>query len=245
MMKKIRSYIHTTTFYITSLLSLLPSLASAQSQYAECEDTCSHIHGIDISHYQGEVFWETICNNTKMAYVYIKATEGETRIDPKYEQNVLTAHRYGLKVGSYHFYRPTVPQETQVANFFAQCKPSEQDLIPMIDVEVTGGLGTEALCDSLFKFLYLVEQVYRQRPLIYVGTNFYNKHFQGKLDRYLLMVAQYSERLPVLADGKDIALWQYTGKGHLHGINGYVDKSRFMGRHQLRELRFRHRKGEP
>jgi lysozyme len=135
-----------------------------------------------------------------MAYVYIKATEGETRIDPKYEQNVLTAHRYGLKVGSYHFYRPTVPQETQVANFFAQCKPSEQDLIPMIDVEVTGGLSTEALCDSLFKFLYLVEQVYRQRPLIYVGTNFYNKHFQGKLDRYLLMVAQYSERLPVLAD---------------------------------------------
>ena len=234
--------IHTIT---AVLLSMLTCTAAAQSSYSECEDTCSHIHGIDISHYQGEVFWETVGTGTKMAYVYIKATEGSTRIDPTYEQNVLTAHNYGLKVGSYHFYRPTVDQELQVANFFAQCKPSEQDLIPMIDVEVTGGLSTEQLCDSLFKFLDMIEQVYRQRPLIYVGTNFYNKHFQGKLDRYLLMIAQYSTREPVLADGRDITMWQYTGSGHLHGINGYVDKSRFMGEHKLRELRFRHRKGEP
>ena len=228
--------------YLTSLI--IPCAANAQSQYTECEDTCTHVHGIDISHYQGEVFWETICNNTKMAYVYIKATEGETRIDPKYEQNVLTAHRYGLKVGSYHFYRPTINQEYQVANFYAQCKPSEQDLIPMIDVEVTGGLSTEALCDSLFKFLEMIEQVYRQRPLIYAGANFYNKHLKGKLDRYLIMIAQYSDREPVLADGRDVTMWQYTGKGPLHGVNGYVDKSRFMGEHKLRELRFKHRKGE-
>ena len=237
-----RRIICCATLYLTSLIT--PCAANAQSQYTECEDTCAHVHGIDISHYQGEVFWETICNNTKMAYVYIKATDGETRIDPKYEQNVLTAHRYGLKVGSYHFYRPTINQEYQVANFFAQCKPSEQDLIPMIDVEVTGGLSTEALCDSLFKFLEMIEQVYRQRPLIYAGANFYNKHLKGKLDRYLIMIAQDSDKEPGLADGRDVTMWQYTGKGHLHGVNGYVDKSRFMGEHKLRELRFKHRKGE-
>ena len=239
--------LHFTRYTLSALIITLLSAtdSKAQSQYTECEDTCAHIHGIDISHYQGNVFWETVGTGTKMAYVYIKATEGSTRIDPTYEQNVLTAHSYGLKVGSYHFYRPTVDQELQVANFFAQCKPSEQDLIPMIDVEVTGGLSTEALCDSLFKFLDMIEQVYRQRPLIYAGANFYNKHLQGKLDRYLIMIAQYSNKEPVLADGRDVTMWQYTGKGHLHGINGYVDKSRFMGEHKLRELRFRHRKGEP
>ena len=115
--------IHTIT---AVLLSMLTCTAAAQSPYSECEDTCSHIHGIDISHYQGEVFWETVGTGTKMAYVYIKATEGSTRIDPTYEQNVLTAHNYGLKVGSYHFYRPTVDQELQVANFFAQCKQASR-----------------------------------------------------------------------------------------------------------------------
>lgn len=228
--------------FIIAVLSLLPHNMCAQ-QY-ECEDTCDHIHGIDISHYQGEVFWEALSENSKTAYVYIKATEGGDRIDERYEQNLLTAHQHGIKVGSYHFYRPKTPQKTQLANFVLQCRPSEQDLIPMIDVETTSGLPTEEFCDSLFKFLELVEETYQQRPLIYTGTNFYNKHLAEKLDRYLIMIAQYSTREPVLIDERDITLWQYTAKGRINGIRGYVDKSRFMGRHKLRELKFRHRKGE-
>ncbi len=215
-----------------------------KAQTVECEDTCDHIHGIDVSRYQGEVFWETVGEKTKMTYVYIKATEGGDRIDPRYEQNLLTAHKHGLKVGSYHFYRPRTPQEEQLANFVLQCRPSEQDLIPMIDVESTGGLPTEEFCDSLFKFLELVEETYSQRPLIYTGRNFYNKHLTEKLNRYLIMIAMYSEEVPVLDDGRDITLWQYTAKGRLRGVNGYVDKSRFMGDHRLRELKFRHRRGE-
>ena len=42
---------------------------SAQYYNVLCEDTCAHIHGIDISHYQGQVFWEHIGNNSKLAYV--------------------------------------------------------------------------------------------------------------------------------------------------------------------------------
>ena len=40
------------------ILSIFCTLAThAQT---ECEDTCQHIHGIDMSHYQGDVFWERI-----------------------------------------------------------------------------------------------------------------------------------------------------------------------------------------
>jgi len=58
---------------------------------------------------------------------------------------------------------------------------------------------------------------------------------------FSLLSYSQSESTPVLKDGRDIEMWQYTGKGKLNGINGYVDKSRFMGRHKLREIRFRHR----
>ena len=206
----------------------------------ECEDTCRHIHGIDLSHYQGTVFWETV-GKSKMAYVYLKATEGGTRIDDKYKQNIDLAHNYGLKVGSYHFYRPKVDQEEQLRNFMAQCRPGDQDLLPMIDVETRSGMPREEFRDSLAKFLSLVEEAYRQRPLVYTGTNFYNANLQGLLDDYKLMIAQYSSREPVLTDGKEYLLWQYSAKGRLDGINGFVDKSRFMGKHKLREIRFRHR----
>ncbi|MBR1503750.1 MAG: glycosyl hydrolase family 25 [Prevotella sp.] len=208
--------------------------------YLQCEDTCDHVHGIDLSHYQGEVFWETVGENTKTAYVYLKATEGGDRIDERYEQNIDLAHRYGLKVGSYHFFRPKSPLHLQLQNFMTQCRPGEQDLIPMIDIETTGGLPTDVFCDSLFTFLAMVEKAYRQAPLIYTYRNFYNKHLVGKLDDYKLMIAMYTPEEPELADGRDITMWQYTSKGRIIGVSGYVDKSRFMGKHGLRDIRFRH-----
>ena len=214
---------------------------SNYNPYLMCEDTCSHVHGIDLSHYQGEVFWETVGENTKMAYVYLKATEGGDRIDAKYERNIELAHRYGLKVGSYHFFRPKTPLHLQLKNFTTQCRPGEQDLIPMIDVETLGGLSVGQFRDSLTTFLGMIEKTYRQKPLVYTFRNFYNRHLIGVLNDYQLMIAMYTDEEPVLADERDITLWQYTGKGRIVGVNGYIDKSRFMGRHGLREIRFRHK----
>ena len=215
--------------------------ALAQNPYEQCEDTCQHVHGIDLSHYQGEVFWETVGENTKMAYVYLKATEGGDRIDEMYERNINLAHRYGLKVGSYHFYRPKTEQIKQLENFKTQCLPGEQDLIPMIDIDTKQVLPTEEFCDSLMKFLTLVEDAYKQKPLLYTGKNFYNKYLLSKVNDYQLMIAQYTEHEPVLADERDFTLWQYTGKGRIVGVSGYIDKSRFMGKHGLKEIRFRHK----
>ena len=226
---------------LIAIFAAITTGAQAQNPYEQCEDTCDHVHGIDLSHYQGEVFWETVGENTKMAYVYLKATEGGDRIDEMYERNINLAHRYGLKVGSYHFYRPKTEQIKQLENFKTQCLPGEQDLIPMIDIETKQGLNTEEFCDSLMKFLTLVEEAYKQKPLLYTGTNFYNKYLQGKIDDYQLMIAQYTEREPVLADERDFTLWQYTGKGRRGGVSGYIDKSRFIGKHGWKEIRFKHK----
>ena len=227
-------------FFLISTLFFVIAL-HAQNAFVECEDTCEHIHGIDLSHYQGNVFWEAIGENKKMAYVYLKATEGGDRIDDMFERNIQYAHAQGMKVGAYHFYRPKTPQHLQLKNFTTQCRPDEQDLIPMIDIETTGGLNTEDFCDSLFVFLELVEKEYRQKPLLYTGANFYDRHLLGKIDDYKVMIAQYPPNEPRLKDNRDITMWQYTGKGHINGVRGYIDKSRFMGRHRLREIRFRHR----
>ncbi len=227
-------------FVLIFILCVQHSAAQDYESYIQCEDTCRHVHGIDLSHYQGDVFWEIVGANSKMAYVYLKATEGSTHIDETYERNIELAHRYGLKVGSYHFFRPKTELSKQLENFMSQCRQGDQDLIPMIDIESTGGLKTDEFCDSLFKFLDLVEQAYRQKPLLYTYTNFYNKHLQGKIDEYQLMIAQYSDEKPVLADDRDYTMWQYTAKGRINGINTYVDKSRFMGRHSMREIRFKH-----
>ena len=122
-----------------------------------------------MSHYQGSVWWETISQNSnhKLNYVYLKASEGASHIDKTYLENIESAQRYGMNVGSYHFYRPKVPQEVQLQNFLTQCRPQDQDLIPMVDVETTGGLSAYALQDSLQRFLVLMTKAYGVRPLVY------------------------------------------------------------------------------
>lgn len=227
---------------IISLICIaLPSFAQDDWLYEQCEDTCKHIHGIDLSHYQGDVFWQAVGDNRKMAYVYLKATEGGDNIDSRYADNIRMAKAAGLKVGSYHFFRPKTAVHLQLENFTAQCRPEDQDLIPMIDIETTAKLSEEAFTDSLMSFLQLIEEYYHQKPLLYTGRNFYNKYLSGGLvDEYKLMIAMYNtDEEPVLIDDRDITMWQYTGKGSINGVKGYVDKSRFVGKHGLRELRFR------
>ena len=153
-----------------------------ENPYLCCEDTCGHVHGIDLSHYQGDVYWETVGQNTKMSYVYLKCTEGGDRIDSRYERNIEMAHQHGLKVGSYHFFRPMVNLTEQIENLKRQCLPAEQDLIPMLDVETLGNLRQEAFCDSLTKFLTLMEEAYHQKPIVYTYRNFYNENLVGRLD---------------------------------------------------------------
>jgi len=62
----------------------------------------------------------------------------------------------------------------------------------------------------------------------------------GKLNSYKLMIAMYTDEEPELADGRDITMWQYTSHGRITGVRGNVDKSRFMGNHELKEIKFNH-----
>ena len=60
--------------YTIAFFTFFTSMVMNAQNYIQCEDTCTHVHGIDLSHYQGDVFWETVGDNSKMAYVYLKAT---------------------------------------------------------------------------------------------------------------------------------------------------------------------------
>ena len=85
-------------------------------------------------------------------------------------------------------------------------------------------------------FLYMSDQP----PLIYTFRNFYNRHLIGQINDYKLMIAMYTDEEPELADGRDITMWQYTSHGRIVGVRGNVDKSRFMGNHGLRDIKFNH-----
>ena len=163
-------------------------------------------------------------------------------VDDTYEYNLTEARRNGIKAGSYHFFRPGVSAAGQFALFKRVIDKRKQDLLPLIDVEVTGGVSIATLHSRLQEFLKLVTEEYGRRPVIYTGRNFYNKYFADYdfYKPYLFMIAMYNTaEQPYLDNGEDYVIWQYSSKGRIDGIRGDVDQSRFVGRHTLSEILYK------
>ena len=184
--------------------------------------------GIDVSHYQGDIDWKAVAATGLVSYVYIKSSEGESLVDDYYRVNIEGARHAGLKVGSYHYYRPDADAELQFKNLTSQIKREEQDLAPIIDIEKRGSKSTDDFIASFSAFLAKVEKYYGCKPVIYTFHNFYNKYLSGHFKGYRLMIARYRDDEPTLDDDQPFQVWQYTQHGNIDGIDGYVDRSLVM-----------------
>lgn len=185
--------------------------------------------GIDVSKHQGVIKWNEVAKDKKIKFVYVRATMGKGHKDRRYDRNLREAHRQGLKVGSYHFLTSKFSIDEQFRSFAAVARPSEQDLIPMVDVE-EGYLhrwSREQLQDSLAKFSRLVKQRYGRKPMIYSNESFYNKMLAPRFNDHIIYMASYSRFMPAIKGDHNHNLWQYSEHGHIRGIGEYVDLCRF------------------
>lgn len=186
-------------------------------------------NGIDISRYQTHIDWQTVAANKKIQFVYIKATEGASHTDSYYNRHFRNAKSVAIKVGSYHFFSSRSTPEKQFANFKKHVRKSEQDLIPMVDVEERLNARTPraTLQKNLQRFMDLVKEEYGVYPLLYSQYTFYKQKLSPEFDRYYIFMARYSNNPPVLDYGGKVNIWQFTEHGRLKGVRGSVDLDRF------------------
>ena len=238
------------TYARDTYFRLVLSLFCAVFELGVCHAQADHIedyvpehympevyHGIDVSNHQGRIDWNKVAGDENVQFVYIKATEGATYVSPTFEDNIREARKAGMKVGCYHFLRATSYIHDQFKNFIEYCRKDEQDLAPLIDIEVKGRWRADQVGDSVKLFADLLEQHYGCRPVIYTGSNFYNRYLSEHFnDGYELFIAKYSDSEPVLADGKEYTLWQFTDCGTVNGIRTDVDQSRFNTGKSLNDI---------
>ncbi|MBP5190154.1 MAG: glycosyl hydrolase family 25 [Bacteroidales bacterium] len=205
---------------IVVLLVLFPLAASAQK-------------GIDVSRFQDSINWKRVANNSKVEFVYVKATEGASISDPMYKYNVKKAREAGLLVGSYHVYSSRTTAYQQFANFKKTVGKTKQDLVPVLDIEANH-------CNKLYmarvdKLLELMEKEYGAKPMIYTSEKLYKTHFDiKKYKKYHYFIANY-KREPSMA----YTLWQYTQRGKLKGIAGFVDFSKFHKKYDVETIKIK------
>ncbi|MFK7932421.1 MAG: glycoside hydrolase family 25 protein [Saprospiraceae bacterium] len=187
------------------------------------------VHGIDISHYQSYVNWDTLAQQN-IQFAFVKATEGMTLVDSIFCHNWAEMERVGLKRGAYHFFRPTIPADIQARNFIDMVDIRPGDLPPVLDIEVLDGVSNAQLLDGVRMWLNLVEAHYNIKPVLYTYHKFYNRHLAGQFKNYPLWLARYNDsRQPTLADGSQWDFWQYGNRGRIKGVQGDVDLNVFRG----------------
>lgn len=182
------------------------------------------IIGIDVSHYQGKINWDKVNNwkGNEIQFVYVKATEGTTYQDRKYKANFNGALSNNFRVGSYHYFRTSSSIQGQFKNFTSVVDKNKQVLIPMIDVEEKKHWDNRTFHKNLKKFLLMIEDHYKVKPIIYCVNSFYNKYLSYGYEDYQFMIGRYSKNKPYMKKGA-WSIWQFSETGRINGIEKMVD----------------------
>ena len=201
--------------------------------------------GIDVSHWQGSIGWLQV-GAAGYDFAFAKATEGTTYIDPTYVTNRAGATAAGLRIGAYHFARPTGASDAaavasgiaQADYFIATAQPRRGDLLPVLDLEKNGGLGVARLTTWTQAFLDEVYARLGARPLIYASPSFWKTSLGDTplfaADGNRLWIAHWTKAsLPLLPaagwNGLGWTFWQWTSCSNVPGIGGCVDGDRVNG----------------
>lgn len=178
------------------------------------------IKGIDVSHWQGNINWKKVAGDA-IKFAFIKATEGTTLKDEKFETNVSGSNAAGIKTGAYHFARFGSKSEALAeAEFFLSVVKKVNLSYPLVlDLEVNQrNVSKSVLTDAAVAFLREIEKA-GYFAMIYSGKSFLENCLdESKLKPFALWVARYNSVL-----GRNADIWQYSSSGKVSGISGNVD----------------------
>jgi GH25 family lysozyme M1 (1,4-beta-N-acetylmuramidase) len=188
--------------------------------------------GIDISHWQGTIDWAKVKGSGR-TFVFAKATEGIGFEDSNYDANKAGAMAQGMMFGAYHFARPGSNDPVAEADWFVDtAKLQHGMLLPVLDLEITGGLGTTALTSWVKAWLQRVDQRIGAKPMIYTSPSFWrnamgDSRWFADNGYAMLWVAHWGVTSPSVPatnwGGRSWTFWQYSSDGTVPGISGRVD----------------------
>lgn len=191
------------------------------------------VHGIDISHHQGDIDWDALQGlqqaEIPLRFVFIKATEGGDHGDPMFSANYVGARSHGFICGAYHFYNPDTDPIRQADFFISQVQLGKGDLPPVIDIEVRPSRSQQdVFYAQLSSFLYRLEAHYGVQPIIYTSYK-YKERYLGRqeFDRYPLWIAHYN--VESLKYQGEWSFWQHSDRGTIPGIHEKTDLNVFNG----------------
>lgn len=185
------------------------------------------IHGVDVSYYQGEIDWQVLAEEN-IEFAFIKATEGSSHIDTKFEENWEQAGKTDLRRGAYHFFSFESSGKVQAEHFISVVPKTAGDLSPVVDIEFYGDRfynrpDAEKTRTELRSLLDTLEVYYGVKPIIYATESSYSAYIRGHFDGYPLWIRNIYFSPNMGMPGKWM-FWQYDNEAVLRGYSGESER---------------------
>lgn len=186
--------------------------------------------GIDVSKWQGNIDWNKV-KSSNVQFVMIRAGIGmyEHQIDPKFHNNMKGAIQIGIPIGIYWYsYAVNTYEAKKEANaclkIISQYKNNitfpvffDQEYEPDIQ-----SLSKQLRTDICITFMNEIKKSGYKTGLYCSYDWIKNYLYENQLKNYDKWIAQYNVS-QCSYKGNDLAIWQYSAKGKINGINGDVD----------------------
>ena len=188
-------------------------------------------NGIDVSRHQGDINWDSV--NPYIDFAMIRAGFGKNNIDAKARRNVSECERLGIPYGLYWFSYALHPEMAKkeaeyLINFIGEHKPDYPIVYDFEYDAVTHAtkngvsINRQFVLDCTEEFCRTLEE-HGFYAMFYTNQDYYQRYYQASkvAEKYDMWYARYAQ-----SAGRKVTLWQYSDKGELPGISGYVDLDR-------------------
>jgi lysozyme len=199
------------------------------------------VQGLDVSHFEGDIDWPKLAGGP-LRFAYMKATQGSTFKDDKFENNWASARKAGLIPGAYHVFSFCKPAQDQF-KLINGVVPKDKAALPVaIDIQWQHGpllQGEQACKDiptirkSLLELEQLLHTAYGKKPVLHGFTSTFadliDQQFAGNAVWLQDFRKTAGQSGPELLGSSAWSFWQYTSKAIVPGIKDPVDVNAFFG----------------
>lgn len=199
--------------------------------------------GIDVSTHQGTIDWAKVKKSGEVEFAFIRLgfrgySTGTLNVDKQFKKNIDGATQYNIPIGLYFFSTAITEAEAiEEAEFILENIKGYDVTLPIVyDLEGYGkteyrtyGITKEQRTANLKAFNgRLAQEGYK--GLIYGSKAYVRGKFDiDSLDDYIWLACYPSNpdpnNIPSIGTAYDgrVAIWQYSSKGRVDGINANVD----------------------
>lgn len=197
--------------------------------YSEMVLPTDYQYGVDVSEYQGTIDFKKL-KTAGISFMSMRSTKKNGSVDAMFERNLAGCIENKIDYSCYKYAYATTHEEARIEadSVINLLKDKKMPIWYDLEDKSLPPFGNDTIEGIALSFIGECREAGFDVG-IYCNKNWYDRYISKYLkDRFVFWVARYGKNTGQLDEkykpsGRNVIAWQYTSKGTIPGIDGFVD----------------------